>query len=49
MKTKHLHLWMRGRRAMERLQAEGMRSNNCVGSCGSLVDCPALSDVVFKA
>jgi hypothetical protein len=49
MKTKHLHLWMRGRRAMERQQAEDRRSNNGVGGCANLVDCPALSDVVFKA
>lgn len=49
MKTKHLHLWMRGRRVLELQQEETMRINNNIGSCSNLVDCPASSDVVFRA
>jgi hypothetical protein len=49
LKTKHLHLWMRGRRIVEQQNEETMRINKHVGGCADLVDCPAMSDVVFKA
>jgi hypothetical protein len=48
LKTKHLHLWIRGRRAIEQKQEESMKINNHTGATSVLVDCPALSDVVFK-
>jgi hypothetical protein len=48
LKTKHLHLWMRGRRAIERREAT-MIFNNGIGDYATPIDCPALSDVVFKA
>jgi hypothetical protein len=48
LKTKHLHLWMRGRRIIEQQREGTMRINSPVGDCTKVVDCPALSDVVFK-
>jgi hypothetical protein len=39
---------MRGRRAIEQQQEEAIRINNGAGACPHVVDCPALSDVVFK-
>jgi hypothetical protein len=48
LKTKHLHLWMRGRRTVERQKEESIRMNNDSGACANAIDCPALSDVVFK-
>jgi hypothetical protein len=49
LKIKQLHLWMRGRRAIEHQQGETLRSNNHGDDFANTVDCPALSDVVFKA
>jgi hypothetical protein len=43
---------MRGRRAFEEQQEKTTRGTNIhinIGVCASVVDCPALSDVVFKA
>jgi hypothetical protein len=48
MKTKHLHLWMHGRRAIEQQREEAMMINSKLDCCTNVVDCPALSDVVFK-
>jgi hypothetical protein len=49
LKTKYLNLWMRGRRAIDQHQEEeAKRINNEGGDCFNMVDCPALSDVVFK-
>jgi hypothetical protein len=39
---------MRGRKAVEQQQEEAMRINSGSGACSDVVDCPALSDVVFK-
>jgi hypothetical protein len=48
LKTKHLHLWIRGRRAIEQHQELTMRINNHSACFVDVVDCPSLSDVVFK-
>jgi hypothetical protein len=48
LKTKHLHMWMRGRRVIEQQEQETMRIKNRFGCCANVVDCPALSDVVFR-
>jgi hypothetical protein len=45
LKTKHLHLWMRGRRAFEQQQE---KPPDQLGGSAIVVDCPALPDVVFK-
>jgi hypothetical protein len=39
---------MRGRWFVEQVQEETMRSNNGSGAFSNVVDCPALTDVVFK-
>jgi hypothetical protein len=48
LKTKHFHTWIRGRRAIEQQEEEAMRNNNRFGCCPNIVDCPGLSDVIFK-
>jgi hypothetical protein len=48
LKTKHLHLWMRGRRSIEQRQEQAWKVNNHIDTTTMVVDCPALSDVVFK-
>jgi hypothetical protein len=40
---------MRGRRIIELQREETMRDNNYFGDCSNVVDCPSLSDVVFRA
>ena len=47
LKTKQLYLWMRGRRIVED-QESAMRINSNIGGGADVVDCPAMSDVVFK-
>jgi hypothetical protein len=47
LKTKNLHNWMYGRRIAEQ-QVKSMTINNPIGGCVHVIDCPALSDVVFK-
>jgi hypothetical protein len=39
---------MRGRRAIEQQQVETVKITNHTGGVADVVDCPALSDVVFK-
>jgi hypothetical protein len=48
LKTKHHHLWMRGRRAVEQQQNEIIRTKKRIVDFSNVVDCPAMSDVVFK-
>jgi hypothetical protein len=48
LKTKHLHIWMRGRRTIEKQQDKTLRMNDIIGGFANVVDCPALADVVFK-